>query len=126
MSTAIQDLLDAAKKKTSSDYKTAKLLGITPARLGDWRAGRQNAQPEDHALIAELAGMDAEEALIRAVLAKHAETAKGEKLLSALGKGLHRITEVATLLIFASAGFLFPSKDAQAHTARLTPTIDNV
>lgn len=101
---SITELLDAAKKITGSDYKTAKLLGITPARLGDWRGGRQNAQPEDHALLAAVAGFDPEKALVRAVLAKHADTPKGERLLSALGKAWHQTGAVAMSLTFAIGG----------------------
>lgn len=111
----IEELLNAAKKHTGSDYKTAKLLGITPARLGDWRAGRQNAQPEDHALVAQIAGHDPELALIRAVLEKHADTAKGERLLSALGKAWRRTGAVATSHAFAIAG-CFSAALVVAHT----------
>lgn len=83
-------LLDAAAKVTGSDYKTAKLLGRTSQELSDWRHGRRNPQPEDHALVAAIADLDAEEALVRAVLAKHADTPKGERLLSVLGNVLRR------------------------------------
>lgn len=98
----INRLLDAAKEVTGSHYKTAQLLGVSPNRVNDWRAGRQNPQPEDYALVASIAGLDPEEHLIRAILAKHADTPKGERLLSALGKGLRVIGEGATLVIFAS------------------------
>jgi len=99
----IIDLLDAAREKTGSDYKTAKALGVTPQRLSDWRHGRQAAQPEDHALLAALAGNNPTEALVRATLAKHADTPKGERLLSALGKLLHPTGAAVTLLGFGSA-----------------------
>lgn len=101
---AINALLDAAKAKTGSDYKTAKLLGVTPAKVCDWRTDRQTAQPEDHALVAALGGLDAEEALIRAVIAKHADKPKGERLLSALGNVLRRTGGMVTLGFFASVG----------------------
>jgi|GEM_PF-6852515 len=100
----IGELLDAAKEKTGSDYKTAKLLGITPQKVCDWRSDRPKgrAQPEDHALVAELAGLDPEDALVRAIIEKHADTPKGERLLSALGKGWRQTGAVAMSLIFGS------------------------
>lgn len=120
----ITELLDAAREQTGSDYKTAKALGVTPQRLSDWRAGRQNAQPEDFALVAALAKRDPEEELIRATLAKHANTAKGERLLSALGNVLTRTGAAVTLLFFASVGW--HSNQAQARGLTLKPTTDNV
>lgn len=79
-------LLDKAKESSSSDYKTAKMLGVTPQIVSDWRHGRRKPQPEDMALLAAIAGMDPEAWLVRAVLEKHAGTKKGEKLFTALGK----------------------------------------
>ena len=122
MSTLI-DLMDAAALATGSDYRTAKALGITPQKLSDWRHGRQNPQPEDHALLAMLAGRDPEEALVRAVLAKHADTPKGERLLTALGKGLRVTGGLVTSLFFASVACLAPARDAHAG---MQPSHDNV
>lgn len=119
----IIDLLDAAAKQTGSDYRTAKALGVTPQRVSDWRHGRQNAQPEDHALVALLAKLNPEEALVRAVLEKHKDTAKGERLLSALGKGFRATGAGVISLIFASVGFLGPSREAQGS---MRPAHDNV
>lgn len=112
----ITALLDAAAKKTGSDYQTAKLLGKGRQEVSNWRHGLRNPQPEDHALVAALAGLDAEEALIRATLEKHANTPKGERLLSVLGNGLRRIGEGATLLLFASVGLgMTPGSAEAAH-----------
>lgn len=99
----INALLDKAKNKTGSDAKTAKALGVPFQTVSNWRHGHKGAQPEDHALVASLAGLDPEEALIRAVLEKHANKPKGERLLSVLGNVLLRTGAVATSLSFASA-----------------------
>ena len=100
----IETLLDAAAKKTGSDYKTAQILGVTPQVICDWRAARKNPQPEDHALVASLAGLDPEEALVRATIDKHRNKPKGEKLLSVLGNALRRTGAAVTLGFFGSAG----------------------
>jgi hypothetical protein len=126
-SDTINKLLDAAKNVTGSDYKTAQAIGTSRMKISDWRAGRQPAPPEDHALIAAVAGLDAEEHLVRAVLAKHRDTPKGERLLSALGNGLRAITAGVTSVFFASVAFLAPATKAEAaYLPSLTPTSDNV
>lgn len=108
----INELLDAAKATTGSDYKTAQVLGITRQRLYAWRKGDQNPQPEDHALVAQIAGRDPMAAMARAVLEKHGDSPKGERLRSALGKSLQAIGGLVITLGFASGAFL--STDARA------------
>lgn len=104
MQERLRALLDAASKKAGSDYKVAQLLGVPRQHVSDWRAERRTCTPEDQALLAALAGMDPEETLVRAVLEKHANTAKGERLLSALGNASRRIGEKVTSAFFASVG----------------------
>jgi phytoene/squalene synthetase len=79
-------LIDKVKEKTGSDYKTAQAMGFSRQVVSDWRNGRRPMPPEDMALLASLAGMDASAWLVRGVLAKHEGTPKGERLLAALGK----------------------------------------
>lgn len=110
----INALLDAAAKVTGSDYQTAKVLDRTRHEISAWRHGHRNPQPEDFALIAAVAGLDAEEALVRAVLEKHANTPKGERLLSALGNALHRTGAVAISLLFASVAWVTTPGSAEA------------
>ena len=100
----ITDLLDAAKKVTGSDYKTAQLIGATRQMVSNWRNSEKPCPPEQQALIAYVAGLDAEEVLVRAVLARHANTPMGERLLSALGNASRRIGEKVTSAFFASVG----------------------
>ena len=117
-------LLDEAKKKTGSDSETGRRVGVSPQRVNDWRHDRKPAAPEDYALVAAIAGLDANEALVRALLERHANTAKGEALLSALGKWLRPTGAAATLLGFVSGALIWTS-------AMLQPTpamagVDNV
>lgn len=79
-------LLDKAREVTLSDYKTAQAIGVPRTVISDWRAGRKTTPPEDIALLAQVAGMDAGDWLVRGVLEKHAGTAKGDRLFIALGK----------------------------------------
>ena len=81
-------LLDDAKKNSGSDAKTAKLLDVSITVISSWRNGYRTCSPEDVAQLADVAGMDGEKWLIRATLAKHEGTAKGDRLMKVLGKAL--------------------------------------
>lgn len=60
----IDDLLDTVKKITGSDYKTAKLLGIATAHVGNWR-GRRGMPSNKHVIeMCKFAGIDIGEAII--------------------------------------------------------------
>lgn len=93
----VKTLLDKAKEITSSDYKTAKALGVTSQTLSDWRHGRRPVPPEDIALLAAVAGMDPTTWLVRGILEKHAGTKKGERLANVLGKASRAIGEAIAL-----------------------------
>lgn len=84
--TYLSQLLDETKKVTGSDYATAKALNVTRGYVSQWRNGSSQCSPEDVAQLAAIAGLEADKWLIRAVLAKHEGTAKGERLIKALGK----------------------------------------
>ena len=92
-------LMDKAVAMAGSDYKVAKAIGVTPQVVSDWRHERRNAQPEDIALLAGLAGLNAEQWAMRALVEKHEGTAKGDRLMKVLGKAL-----LATGATVASAG----------------------
>lgn len=92
-------LIDAAKAKMQSDRQVAIAMGIPSQVVADWKAGRRNPQPEDIALLASIAGLEADKWALRALIEKHEGTAKGDLLIKALGKGL-----LATGAAIASAG----------------------
>jgi len=101
-----KQLLDAAKKRTGSDYKTAALLHVTPATLSNWRYERKHMPAADVALIASLAGLNAVEWGSRALIDQHEGTAKGEMLKQALKKAL-LVTGVAIASSTANAMPIF-------------------
>jgi len=80
-------LLDEAKVKTGSDYKTAAALSVTPQRVSDWRKGRQPVPVADVVLLAQLAGLEPEAWAARAIVEEY-EGAKRESLQKALKKSL--------------------------------------
>jgi transcriptional regulator with XRE-family HTH domain len=79
-------LIDQAKAIVGSDYKIAQVLGVPRQHVSAWRSGARTATPEDQALLAGLAGLEASSWLVRATLKKHEGTAKGDQLMRVLGK----------------------------------------
>jgi len=80
------ELINRAVIATGSDAELARQLEVSRSRIGDWRKGRTTCPPADVALMANLAGLDAEAWTARAVISQHEGTAKGVKLEAALKK----------------------------------------
>jgi transcriptional regulator with XRE-family HTH domain len=99
-------LIDKASSIAGNDSALARELGVSRQRISNWRHGQDTCTPEDQALIAEIAGMDAMTVLARAMVAKHEGTRKGEMLMRALGKTL-AATGAAAGSAGAHAGELF-------------------
>lgn len=84
----LDELINRASKKAGSDSALARELEVGRQLVSDWRHGRKPCSPEDQALMAGMAGLDAEAWGARAMIAKHAGTTKGAKLEGALKKAL--------------------------------------
>lgn len=81
-------LIEGASDIAGSDYKLAKMMGIPRQHLSDYKHGKRNAQPEDIAILASLQGLDGSAWALRAMVEKHEGTAKGDRLMKAVGKAL--------------------------------------
>ncbi|MDP2000370.1 MAG: hypothetical protein Q8K22_12355 [Rhodoferax sp.] len=95
----LDELIDRASKAAGNDTALAKELEVSKTVISDWRGGRKRCSPEDQALMAALAGLEAENWGARAMIAKHAGTTKGAKLEVALKKAF-----VATGAALVSCG----------------------
>lgn len=84
----INQLIETAAKAAGSEYKLSKAIGITQSQISNWKSGHSKCSPEDAALMAEVAGLNAAEWMARVAIAKHEGTPKGEKLKAALKKAL--------------------------------------
>jgi len=83
----VVELIELASKAAGSDNKLAKLIDAHQQHVSKWRSGEKPCPPGDVALMAEVAGLDPDEWMARAVLAKYEGTPKGEKLMRALKVG---------------------------------------
>lgn len=97
--TDLLTLIDAASKRAGSDGKLAVMLGIPRQHVSHWRHQHRTCTPENMALMAHIAGLDAIETLARATVKQYEGTAKGDLLMRALGKVL-----LATGAAIGSAG----------------------
>jgi len=84
----LDELIDRASKKAGSDAALARYLEQSRGAVSDWRAGRMKCPAGDVALMAELAGLDPDAWVARAVISQYEGTAKGAKLEAALKKAL--------------------------------------
>lgn len=82
----LDQLIDRASEKAGSDYALAKMLDTTRQNVSNWRHGRKPCPAGDQVLMAEIAGLKAEEWASRAIVAQYEGTKKGDMLLRALGK----------------------------------------
>lgn len=83
----LAELIDRASAVAGSDSKLAKLIDAHQPHISQWRSGAKPCPPGDVALMAEIAGLDPDEWMTRAVMAKYEGTPKGEKLMRALKVG---------------------------------------
>ena len=95
----LDELIERASGKAGSDYKLAKMLDVPRQRVSNWRHGKQTCPVADVALMADIAGLDAQAWHARATVEQYAGTPKGDKLYRALGKAL-----AATGAVLVSSG----------------------
>jgi len=86
MQSFLVELIDLAVKTTGSDTKLAEALLVSKTVVSDWRHGRKRAGAADVALMAHIAGLDADAWAARAVIDSYEGNPKGELLKQALKK----------------------------------------
>ena len=111
---ALNDLIDKAKAIAGSDAKVARMLGVVPQRIANWRNGSAGCSLEDQALLAAAAGLDPLQELARAAVRKHEGTEKGDRLMRALGKTL-LATGGVVVSAGANAATIFSSLPTPSH-----------
>jgi len=87
----VKTLIDKAAEKVGNRHKLAKILNCAISQIYDWHAGTKRCSPADRARLADLAGEDALQELVRATLEETAGTTRGDQLESVLGKSSRQI-----------------------------------
>ncbi len=107
----LDQLICRASAVAGSDYKLAQQLGVTRQNVSNWRHGKQKCPAGDVALMADIAGLDAEAWTARAVIASYGDTSKGKKIAGALKKAFAAtgaasvLSGLAAMLIAFSVSF---------------------
>lgn len=101
MSTPAKTLIDNAAKMCGSEAELARRIGTSPAALSHLKHGKREMSPETAALLADIAHMDAREAVIQAVIERNKTGPKAEQIREILGKAL--AAGVAAVLVFSYA-----------------------
>lgn len=94
----VNELIERAAQAAGTRYKLAQMLDVPASSVYAWEKGKP-CPPGDIALMADIAGLDAQAWLVRATLEKYEGTSKGDQLARVLGKAL-----VATGAVIASSG----------------------
>lgn len=84
---SVQLLIDKAIEICGSASELARRMGVDRAEITRLRKGTRPASPEIAAEIADIAGMDARQAAIDAIIERNAANRKGALLADILGKG---------------------------------------
>lgn len=84
---SVQLLIDKAIEMCGSAAELARRMEIDRAEITRLRKGTRPASPELAAEIADIAGMDARQAAIDAIIERNAANRKGALLADILGKG---------------------------------------
>lgn len=95
----VNPLIDKASKICGSDSKLAERMGIHRVAIAEMRAGKRAISPATAAELADIAGDDAREAAIAAVIEGAKGTRRESVLREILGKAI--AAGVAGLLAFS-------------------------
>jgi len=102
----VVSLINESAARAGSPAKLAPTIGYTRHDVSAWIHGGRPCPIEAQALMATVVGRDVDEVIRAALIERNANTPRGEKLISALGKGLMTST--------VAIPFMLSGKDASA------------
>ena len=115
---SVETLIDRAAKQCKSNAELARRVGVSPAIVSMMRRGKRPISPEMAAVLADIAGEDAREATIAAVIEGARGTRREGVLREILGKAL--AAGVAGMLVFSYSG------DSISATKTIARTVDSL
>lgn len=117
----LKTLIDKASKVCGSDKALAHRMGIYISDVSSLRNGRRPFSPEIAAELADIAGEDAVQAAIDAIIIRAKGTRKEGVMRAVLGKGLAAGVAVVWLLCYS--GDLISAMEKVAKTEVLFTTV---
>lgn len=79
-------LIERAAAECGSKKTLAERMGVLPHRISEWQSGARELPAEQAAILADIAGLPAEEWLVRQTLANSEGKPYHQRLRDALGK----------------------------------------
>lgn len=117
-------LLDLAKSKNEcSDYKLAKLLGVVPSAVTNYRSGRSHPDARVSASLAELCGLDAAQVTVW-IQVERSRDDQSRAIWNLIASRLEKVPAALAAVIFSVLFSGGPDAGAQASTlpSKLAPT----
>lgn len=111
----VQRLIAEATARIGNQNQLARAIGYPVGNVNDWAHGRRACPIQAQALMAEIAGLDAEEVALYALIEGERNPQRKESLLRVLGKGFAHTSAGASCVTFASALWAFDTH-ALLHT----------
>jgi len=121
-----QTLVDKAIEKCNgSPSELARRIAVYPTDISKLRAGTRPLSPEIAAELAEVAGLDARQAAIDAIIERNMANRKGPLLSAILGKGL-AAGVAGMLLIFYSNDSISATSTMKNDSASINTSIHRI
>ena len=88
-------LIEKAASIAGSEYKLAQMLGMQQPTITAWKTGKRPCSAPDRAALADVAGENAAEAAVEAVIEGiNLDTPKGQRAKEALMRALENIRKL--------------------------------
>lgn len=100
--TRLHDLIDAAAEICGSAYKLSQHIGYSRNEVSQWRNDKRPCPIEAQVFMAQIVGLSVDVVMREALIERHANTPRGEKLVTALGKGLMGAGALSTTLLLGN------------------------
>lgn len=113
-----QTLIDKAVEMCGSQAELARRMGVYPTDITKLKSGDRPLSPEIAAELADIAGEDARNAAIEAIIERNAANRKGHMLKEILGKAL--AAGVAAMCLFSY------SEDSVSATKTIAKPLDTL
>ena len=98
----LSNLIQEAIKKAGSEAKLAAFVEASRHHVNTWKHGTRSCPIEAQILMATLVKLDVNEVIREALIERNKGTARGEKLISALGKAVLAIGVVTASTLYGN------------------------
>ncbi|MBA2676139.1 hypothetical protein [Ramlibacter sp.] len=103
----VKSLIDEAAARVGDKKALAKLLKYSPGNVYDWSKGTRACPVQAQALMADIAGLSAQEVACYVVIQQEKNPERKARLLEVLGKASRRMSAACWAATSVSAALVF-------------------